>query len=86
VTTTGQFGEFSVPTAASEPEYITVGPDGALWFTENSSGKIGRITTAGIITDEFPGASSPKGIVAGPDGALWFTEEVGNIGRITTGD
>jgi hypothetical protein len=49
--------------------------------------KIGRITTAGAIT-EFPiptADSQPSGITAGPDGALWFTEAVGNkIGRITT--
>ena len=38
--------------------------------------KIGRITTAGVIT-EFPvptAGSSPVGIAAGPDGNLWFTE------------
>ncbi len=51
-------------------------------------GKIGRITTAGVIT-EYPiptAASSPFQITAGPDGALWFTEgnSVGKIGRITT--
>jgi streptogramin lyase len=32
---------------------ITTGPDGALWFTEQNASKIGRITTAGVIT-EFP--------------------------------
>ena len=38
--------------------------------------KIGRITTAGVIT-EFPiptAGSGPVGIAAGPDGNLWFTE------------
>ena len=48
--------------------------------------KIGRITTAGVIT-EFPvptAGSSPRGITAGPDGNLWFTEWLsGKIGRIT---
>jgi streptogramin lyase len=55
------------------------------WFTE-SDGKIGRITTAGLIT-EFPTPtinSFPICFVAGPDGALWFTESSGDkIGRIT---
>jgi hypothetical protein len=48
--------------------------------------KIGRITTAGSITEyPVPAASHPAGIAAGPDGALWFTESSGNnIGRITT--
>jgi len=30
-----------------------VGADGALWFTEQNVNRIGRITTAGVIT-EFP--------------------------------
>jgi hypothetical protein len=50
--------EFPTPTAYSEPEGITAGPDGALWFTECvnlnyspcSVSKIGRITTVGVIT------------------------------------
>ena len=66
-----------------------MGSDGALWFTESNVflGKIGRITTAGAIT-EFPtptGSSEPTGIAAGPDGALWFMEVGGQkIGRMTT--
>jgi virginiamycin B lyase len=71
---------------------ITRGPDGALWFTQggsDSSGWIGRATTAGAVTeflipnngDTYP---LPEGITEGPDGALWFTEFNGNqIGRIT---
>jgi virginiamycin B lyase len=67
---------------------ITAGPDGALWFTESASGKIGRITTGGQIQEfSLPSVSThPLGITAGPDGALWFTEESSDkIGRITTG-
>jgi virginiamycin B lyase len=79
--------EFAIPTADSSPSDITAGPDDALWFTENASNKIGRITTTGVIT-EFPiltTDSGPYAITAGPDGALWFTEQHGNkIGRITT--
>jgi streptogramin lyase len=63
---------------------IVSGPDGALWFTELSSGVIGRITTAGAIT-EFPlhSGAIPEGITVGPDGALWFSDRT-LIGRITT--
>jgi len=35
------------------PIGITAGPDGNLWFTEMVAGKVGRITTAGVVT-EFP--------------------------------
>ena len=45
---------YPVPTAGSAPYGIAAGPDGALWFTEYSINKIGRITTAGVIS-EFHG-------------------------------
>ncbi|OAF12442.1 hypothetical protein AYJ54_06330 [Bradyrhizobium centrolobii] len=70
---------------------ITTGPDGALWFTEFTSKKIGRIPTTAtaenlqLIEFTAPGSSGPLGIATGPDGALWFTEEAGGkIVRITT--
>jgi virginiamycin B lyase len=84
--------EFAMP-AGVTPNVITTGPDGALWFTEaytgtpGSGNKIGRITTAGVVTEfPIPTASSDTGcIAAGPDGALWFTGPAANkIGRITT--
>src|SRR6266496_2722172 len=87
------YTEFALPQlsekdCASGPQGITVGPDGALWFTD-SADKIGRITTQGQIT-EFALPSSPDspsnggGITTGPDGALWFTQGWGPLGRITT--
>src|SRR5260370_760921 len=64
------FTEFPIPTGSSFPQGITAGPDGALWFTENGSNKIGRITTAGGIFEiTIPTANSQSsGITAGPDG------------------
>src|SRR5262245_4523867 len=66
--------EFTIPTSDSHPEGITVGPHGALWFTEFAGQKIGRITTGGAITEFSVPPSFPIGITTGPDGALWFTE------------
>jgi streptogramin lyase len=68
--------------------YITAGPDGNLWFTEQEHNQIARITTSGFVTEfAIPTASStPKGLTTGSDGNLWFVEENGNkIGRITIG-
>jgi virginiamycin B lyase len=67
-----------------DPVEIAAGPDGALWFT-NYSGSIGRITTAGLVTNfALFGSANPQGITAGPDGALWFTVvDLGTIGRIS---
>lgn len=79
-----QLSGYPVPTS------ITVGSDGALWFTEYEGNKIGRITTTGVVT-EYPvpmvgsQLSQLNTITAGPDGALWFTESYARkIGRITT--
>jgi virginiamycin B lyase len=82
------FTEFILPTPASRPSAITTGPDGALWFTEFTSKKMGRIPTTATPENlqliEFA-APGPFGITTGPDGALWFTEGFGGkIGRITT--
>jgi virginiamycin B lyase len=70
------------------PWDIAVGPDGAMWFTETLGNKIGRITAAGVITNQYvipTPNSGPRRIIVGPDGAMWFTESSGNkIGRITT--
>jgi virginiamycin B lyase len=86
MTTSGVFTVYTVANFVNAGSLgITAGPDGALWFADQS-GKIGRITTAGTITEyPLPTANdSPYAIAAGPDGALWFTDLLGQVGRITT--
>ena len=85
-----------LPTSGSSsgPQGIAAGPDGALWFTEQTANKVGRMTTAGALT-EFDAAPGPFGITLGRDGALWFTQSgmalpgapsaPGLIGRLTAG-
>ncbi len=83
------FSEYSVPSAAADPQYIAAGPDGNLWFTEFTANVIGRITPVSGAFAEFAvptPSAGPSGIVAGPDGNLWFAEATANqIGRITLG-
>ncbi len=81
------------------PTNIIVGPDNALWFPEEFNpgpdpanlppgNKIGRITTAGALTEyTTPTPSSrPVIITAGHDGNLWFTEVfAGQVGRLSLG-
>ncbi len=79
--------EYPVPTSASNPSGIALGPDGNVWFVEGNGNKVGVVTSAGLFTEyTIPtSASSPIGIVAGPDSNLWFTESAtAKIGRITT--
>ena len=83
------FNEYPLSTGGTGPYYITSGPDGNLWFSEDLQNKIGRITTAGTIT-EFPTDSHVRGITTGPDGNLWLVEPNANqvvrrtIGGIVT--
>jgi virginiamycin B lyase len=82
---TGQVTEYAAPTA-QDPHTPVFGPDGALWFTAQSSNLVVRMDTKTGAMREFrvptPNAR-PYGIVVGPDGALWFCEfGVNRLGRI----
>jgi hypothetical protein len=79
--------EYPLPTANANPSGIAGGSDGALWFSESGASQIGRITTAGVVTEyPLPEATRLYDITIGPDGNLWFTEfDANKIGRITTG-
>jgi len=82
--------EYRIPTPSANPNRITTGPDGNLWFTElgtfvaPGAPKIGRMTPNGHFRQfAIPaGHSRAFDITTGPDGALWFTQ-TGEIGRIT---
>jgi virginiamycin B lyase len=83
VTTSGSVGTpISTPTAAANPMTIVLGPDGALWFTENSAGKLGRVTTAGFVS-EFPLGTgvAPAGLLVGVDNNLYFGDTNKHIGQ-----
>ncbi|HET9342974.1 MAG TPA: hypothetical protein VFO25_08685 [Candidatus Eremiobacteraceae bacterium] len=92
------FVDYGIPTNPSDPAYITLGPDGALWFTELGIGsltgcQIGRITTGASpsITEylmEFQPQPAPDGDVClgitSAGGNIWFGEaDSGAIGRVT---
>jgi virginiamycin B lyase len=63
---------------------ITRGPDGNVWFTEELSGKVGRITPAGVITEISVPSQNLAGIAAGPDGNLWIVDSAGTIFKMNT--
>jgi streptogramin lyase len=91
-TQTGKIREFTIPTLHSHPAFLAQSADGrAIWFTENTSGKIGVFNSRGFQEFTLAAGANPEGIVLGPDGNMWFTDdalsEVGNItpaGVVTT--
>ena len=46
--------EFALLTAIAQPRGIVTGADGNIWLTQIAGGKIGRMTTAGALTEFIP--------------------------------
>jgi streptogramin lyase len=75
-------------TPGSQAYALTTGPDGAIWFTEYTAPRIGRLDPATGVAVEYFGLKGPAVAIApGPDGNVWFTENLGpanvpQIGRI----
>ena len=58
---------------------ITLGPDGNLWFTQQTQGELGRLTPSGQITLYSTGVGSgPHGIGFDKEGRLWITRQFSN--------
>ena len=82
---TGEMKAFGVP-AGSAVQWLALGSDSNLWFTDIARNKIGRMTASGEIKEfsvPTPGAGV-VGICQGPDEKLWFVEQNANkVGSIT---
>jgi streptogramin lyase len=76
--------EYALPSGVGLPHRIAKGPDGNMWFTEQTGQHIGRIGMTGTIVEfALPAGSNPMGIAAGADGNMWFTQALRHrIGRI----
>jgi streptogramin lyase len=86
ITPAGVITEFPLSMPAASPFMIVTGPDGALWFPQQDGAQLvlGRITTAGVISNHPTSAGSAAFMVVGPDGAFWLAEnQVSGIARVT---
>ena len=81
--------EFAIPpvnNVSSSPFLMTTGSDGNVWFADQGTDSIGKVTPAGTITEySIPYANSqPSEITTGADGNVWFTSQSNNaIGKVT---
>jgi virginiamycin B lyase len=77
--------EYDVPTKDAHPHDPALGSDGALWYTEQMTDKIGRLDPVTGASKEYPlrSGSGPHGLVSDKDGAIWFTAQRGGyIGKL----
>jgi virginiamycin B lyase len=60
----------------SHPHDVAPAPDGSVWYTAQSAGKLGRLDPAtGEVQEIVLGSgSAPHGVIVGPDGAPWITD------------
>lgn len=94
ITTDGQITPYSA--AGTGVTFACVGPDNAIWYTNDGVKSIGRLTTDGKV-QEFTIPYYASWLTSGPDGALWYAEgdyqtpdmanldpRTGYLGRIAT--
>lgn len=77
--------DISVPSSQANPEFMVVGPDGNVWFTDTAHKLVGKMVISGnsATVTTFPlqtvvpagqgTLDQVEGIAVGPDNALWFT-------------
>jgi virginiamycin B lyase len=67
--------EFAVP-ARTRPHDVAPAPDGAVWYTAQGSGELGRLDPKTGESKLIPlgQGSAPHGVIVGPDGAAWVTD------------
>src|SRR2546428_5571705 len=86
----GTVTDYPLPDTNLVPSDITKGPDGNLWFLEMNNHTnattldVGKISTAGTVTEYPTPAGFTLGIAAGPDGNVWFNErDLFSVAKIT---
>ena len=86
ITAAGKVTVYPLPSAASGPQSIVYGPDGNLWFTENTGVASVDPSTAKItVYRAHTAGPSPVGITVGPGcTSIWFVESSADIlGRVS---
>jgi virginiamycin B lyase len=74
-TAKSRFVEYRIKDPSASPTMIAAGSDGSVWFTNDSSDKIGRVRNGTLQLLPIAGRiSEPLGLGVGTDGSAWFTD------------
>jgi virginiamycin B lyase len=67
--------EFPVP-QGSHPHDVAPAPDGAVWYTAQAAGELGKLDPKTGKTHHIAlgQGSAPHGVIVGPDNAPWITD------------
>jgi len=67
--------EYPLPAGAGAHD-VAPAPDGAVWYTAQRAGALGRLdpTTGKVDQIALGAGSAPHGVIVGPDGAPWITD------------
>jgi virginiamycin B lyase len=81
----GKVSQYPLNGIPGETPAIVRAPDGALWFSEDGTARIGRIDASGKLTI-YNGLmyqqkynDLPYSVAVGPDGNLWWTATMSNV-------
>jgi virginiamycin B lyase len=74
--------EFAVPESKSQPAYVVVGPDGAVWFSDQKSpGSIWQFDPSNHHFQQYvteTSGSTPLGVLVDGQNNVWFAELTGD--------
>lgn len=80
----GPVTEFPLLSASEQPIGVTTGADGNLWFIDANVGIVGKMTTAGAVTEyQLTHIQAGRGMTTGPDGNVWFAGFHDTSGQFT---
>ncbi|TDN67128.1 virginiamycin B lyase [Paraburkholderia sp. BL10I2N1] len=70
-----QFDSFALP-VGSAPHDVAPAADGAVWYTAQAQGALGRLDPGSGKTVQIPlgEGSAPHGVIVGPDRGAWVTD------------
>src|SRR6185437_2328122 len=74
------FTEYALPAGAT-PINVKTGSDGAIWYTDNGDGVLGRMLTSGVLAGQtkLTGVKEPFDLALGADNNFYVSDPTDNV-------